>query len=144
MFSDLIEAALAPPTLDQVRSHLVRLGGDEGRDGMWEERVDSHLPWAVRFARGGATLTESEGDVVLSRPLEASSGLGSFSGHLRAEFDRDIDLYLSKRLVSSSGLEGSCPWKVPLCSISRESLCGGWAGHRSEPWHVFESMKNPC
>ena len=54
-------------------------GGGEG-EGRWEGILASHLPCADGpLCPRGAKLTESEGDVVLSRPREAPSGTGSFS-----------------------------------------------------------------
>ena len=67
--------------------------------------MGSHFPRADGpLCPRGATLTESEGDVVLSRPREASSSPGSLSGNLCAEFGKDIDVFLSKSAVASSGL----------------------------------------
>ena len=75
------------------------------------ERMGFHLPCADGpLSPRCARLTESEGDVVLSRPREAASSLGSFSGNLCAEFGQDIDLHLIKLAVASS-----CPQSSGLC-----------------------------
>ena len=83
--------------------------------------MGSHFPCADGpLCPRGAMLTEPEGDVVLSRPHEASSSPGSLSGNLCAEFGKDIDVFLSKSAVASSCLQCSyLYWNIDL----DENLC---------------------
>ena len=52
----------------------------EGGSGEWAPTLNADGPLCLR----GVKLTESEGDVVLSRPFEASGSPGGFSGNLRS------------------------------------------------------------
>ena len=86
---------------------ILRCDGGAGGTGEWAPTSRARMVLRPR----GAKMTESEGDLVLPRTREESSGLGSFLGNLCAEIGRDIELginkYVSETMNNTLKLESS-------------------------------------